>query len=58
MKRFKADKVIRRLLTVSTPVRGLPDRDWIVEIHAGGVREYRACLSWKQVLGVGLIHGL
>ena len=66
MKPFTTGKEIRRIVTVRSPDRALPNRDWILGLGAEGVtmreagrrgaRRYR--LAWKTVIGIALAHGM
>lgn len=56
-------KALRRLVTIKSPDRALPAREWILTLDDSGVsfrrmgergRSWR--LSWKTVIGLGLVH--
>lgn len=63
MKTFRTGKVIRRVVTIKTSVRGMPDRQWVIEMGASGLRFRRfgttqtvAALTWRQAIGIALVH--
>ena len=66
MKEFTAGKEIRRRVTIKSPDRALPPRDWVLGLSEAGVtmREAgrpnapRYRLAWKSVIGIALVHGM
>jgi hypothetical protein len=62
MKTFTTGKAIRRLVTFKSYTRGFPDRLWVLELGAGGVkcwekghRSRARLLPWKFVVSQALL---
>jgi len=58
MKEFRVGKAIRRLYTTKSYVRGFPDKQWVLEYSAAGMRIWERghrsqarLLPWKFIIG-------